>query len=225
MRRSYLILLAFLLLLMMSAETGATDPKLRETARGVLSKHGNAVVTAQITTVDPNADTEEVTGTVLSEDGLTVLSLAARRISGGLKIKGAKMILANGREIMAKLVGQDDDHDLAFLMPTEKIKNLPYLKLPEKAQVDLLDEVLLLYQMVEARRTAIVICRVSAEPDKKGNPAALDLGELGLGGPVFDASGRPIGIVTSASPNPLNQEAVIRSGEVIEAALKKIRMK
>jgi hypothetical protein len=118
MRKSCLVPLAVFLLLMISSETGATDPKLREAARRALGKYGNAIVTVQITTVDPdvetqNVNTQAVTGTVLTEEGLTVISLMARLSLGSdVKIKGAKIILANGREIMARLVGRDDENDL-----------------------------------------------------------------------------------------------------------------
>ena len=79
MRKSCLVLLAVFLVLVISSETEATDPKLKETAHRVLSKHGDAIVTVQITTVDPDAEaqsvnTQVVTGTVLSEGGLTVIS-------------------------------------------------------------------------------------------------------------------------------------------------------
>ena len=105
------------------------------------------------------------------------------------------------------------------------MSRLAHLTFPKEVEVDLLDDVLLLFRMSESNRVGILGERVMAEPDKKGSPAVVDVGALGLGAPLFDHAGRPVGIVTASSRNPLTRGTVVRSGEVIEAALKKAQKK
>lgn len=223
-------LFSVLLLLLLSCDLSASDPKLRDTARQVRSKYQDVVVTVEITLGDPDkkkeiSQTETVTGTVLTADGLTVTAFFD--IAGDAQ-SDVKMILPSGRKITAEVVGRDEKHHLAFLMPTlsEKVKDHPHLKLPSKrAEVDLLDDMLLLYRVSGTNRVGVCVCHVTAEGDKKGNPPVLDLGEQALGGPVFDSTGRAIGIVAASGTSLQNMDAVIQSGAVIEAELKRIRSK
>jgi hypothetical protein len=240
---AYRILFPMLSLALFCRELAASDPRLREPARQVRSKYQEAVVTVVMALEDQDgakdSDNDRApggigNGTILTAEGITVTTLPVIFLGrAAAKIGGIKMVLPNGRTIAAELIGRDDEHRLAFIRPaaSEKVKNHPHLKFPaKKTEVDLLDETFLLYRMSGSNRVGVSVCRVSAEGDKKGNPPALDLGdagaELGLGGPVFDTAGRPLGIAALAgSAGPGGLDPVILSGQVIEGSLKKVRMK
>jgi hypothetical protein len=231
MSKSRLGLLPLLALPLLSAGAAAADAKLRETARRVRTKYQDAVimvVAMGVTTSVPDGQAEHreiATGAVLTAEGVTVVSFIQQP---DLKITALRMVLSDGREIRAKLIGRDDEHNLAFVAPTDrKIKNFSFVKF-QKRELDLLDETLILYRMPSDNRIGVCVSRVAAEADGKGKPPALD---INAGGLVFDSKGEPIGFATTTlPPGTLTSgvgevETVIHSGEVIKAGLKKTHRK
>ena len=119
-----------------------------EAAKKVMADYGQAIVRVEgvlTITVDgpvPAGDQEktiDIVGTVVDPSGLTVVSLTSldptaaigkvnARVNGqivAMSIKGevsdAKLRLADGTEIPARVVLKDDDLDLAFLAPKEPL--------------------------------------------------------------------------------------------------------
>ena len=164
----------------------------------------------------------EAVGTVIDESGLTVLSytvldptailnaaMAGAGGGGGLgeekiefksELSGVKIRLADGTEVAAKLVLKDDDLDLAFVMPTEKGKKLPYLDLRAKSdapKVKALDEVISVWRLGQAldRQPAVGIGRVAAVVNKPRTFYVCSGIEGGIGAPAFAGDGTPLGVM------------------------------
>jgi hypothetical protein len=162
----------------------------------------------------------EAVGTVIHESGLTVLSYtqldptgmlnammagAGGGIGGDEKIEfkselsGVKIRLADGTEVPAKLVLKDDDLDLAFVLPTEKGKKLPFLKLEAKGtapKVKALDPIIGVWRLGQAldRQAAVGVGRVAAVVTKPRTFYVCS-GVESLGAPAFLADGTPLGIM------------------------------
>ena len=162
----------------------------------------------------------EAVGTVIHESGLTVLSYtmldptamlnaAMAGAGGGLgeekiefksDLSGVKIRLGDGTEVPARLVLKDDDLDLAFVLPTDKSKKLPFLKLDAKAdapKVKTLDEVVSLWRLGQAldRQPAVATGRVAAVVNKPRTFYVCGGIEQGIGGPAFLADGTPLGVM------------------------------
>jgi hypothetical protein len=163
----------------------------------------------------------EAVGTVIDESGLTVLSYtmldpsamfnAAMQnvnVGGGenkvefkTELSGVKIRLADGTEVPAKLILRDDDLDLAFVMPTEAGKKLPFLKLGEggaagASDVKPLDPLVVIWRLGQSldRQPAVAISRVSAVVTKP-RTFYLCTGVEAMGTPAFTGDGKPLGIV------------------------------
>jgi hypothetical protein len=164
----------------------------------------------------------EAVGTVIHESGLTVLSytmidptamlnaaMASAGAGGGLgeekiefksELSGVKIRLGDGTEVAAKLVLKDDDLDLAFVLPTDKGKKLPYLNLPAGAQgakIKPLDEVISVWRLGQAlnRQSAVGTGRVAAVVTKPRTFYVCSGIEAGIGAPAFLGDGTPLGIM------------------------------
>ena len=158
----------------------------------------------------------EAVGTVIHESGLTVLSYtmldpsammnaAMANVGGGgenkiefkTELSGVKIRLADGTEIPGKLVLRDDDLDLAFVMPTEQGKKLPYVPLEggEAPPVKPLDPIVVIWRLGQSldRQSAVAIGRVSAVVTKP-RTFYLCSGVESLGTPAF-VGGKALGIV------------------------------
>jgi hypothetical protein len=162
----------------------------------------------------------DAVGTVIHESGLTVLSysvldptamLNAMMASAGggvgdeknefkSELSGVKIRLADGTELPAKLILKDDDLDLAFVMPTEKGKQLPHLKLDARpsdaAKVKTLDAVISIWRLSQSldRQAAVGIGRVAAVVNKPRTFYVCS-GVDSVGTPTFLADGTPLGIM------------------------------
>ncbi len=97
----------------------------------------------------------EVTGTVISPDGKTVVALSAADPSAlmrtmsdddiqmSIEINDVKIMLPDGDEIDAQVVLRDNDLDLAFIMPLERPESpMTYASLDEIGEPELFDQVL-----------------------------------------------------------------------------------
>lgn len=183
----------------------------------------------------------EAVGTVIHESGLVVLSYtmldpsamlnaAMANVGGGeenkvefkTELSGVKIRLADGTEIPGKLVLRDDDLDLAFVMPTEKGKKIPYVALGggggagaggdaggagagtgagneagnDGPAVKPLDPLVVIWRLGQNldRQPAVALGRVSAVVTKP-RTFYLVSGLESLGTPAFTADGKALGIV------------------------------
>jgi hypothetical protein len=156
-------------------------------------------------------------------------------VMDGIEIKEVMIRFHDGREVAGRIVGVDRKHDVTFLRPAKELTKLRHMTLTAgAAQLDVLDEVIVLYPLSKAskRRIAVSNLRIAAAPDKKGSVPVLDIpaSNVMLGCPAFDADGRSIGIVTSCAP-PTTSNATLEMGDIenvilgaeqIRAALKRL---
>lgn len=258
-------LLALLALAASSGPAPAEEAKLREVAAAVLGKHGDTVATVKMTVVHRTLVEKkevhrsehpiEVAGTVLSAEGLVVISASALDFLPGLSLdvplkdekleteferKQTRIRYADGREVAAQLLGRDAERDLAFLKPLVKRKGLAYLSLDKThPRLTVASPALVVYSLTRLlhRRPAVAIRAVSAVAEHKGKLAVLDSSQLRLlGCPVFDGTGRPVGIATTLRPlqtphaflgnfENLEPDIVVMDAAAVRAALAEVTKK
>lgn len=210
------------LVLVWAAPVPAQEPSAHETARAVLQRHAESLVTVRLVLKRRfiaqgrergSADTPlELAGTLLTPQGLTVVSDASTNPSVigttpgdaenrvDVDTSDVKIVLRDGRELPARVVLRDQDLDLAFLLPKEAGLKLPALDLEAQAAPvpAPLDELVFLYPMARSlnREVGVALERVRAVTKKPRTFVASDtfLGMQSLGCPVFDARGRVVGL-------------------------------
>lgn len=154
----------------------------------------------------------EIPGVVISPEGLTVTSLAAGDSSsmfGGPAGEGAsarsditeaKLIVANGDEIDAKVVLRDKDLDLLFLRPIKKLaRPMKWVDLRKSTRVGLLDPVVLLTRLgkVVNRTLGAKLLYVQGVVEKPRKRYVISNDFLGgdFGSPVMALDGRIVGLL------------------------------
>jgi hypothetical protein len=190
--------------------SGAAADDIKAAARDVLSKNQDAIIQVKLTAKVGSVDQQiEVAGTVISPAGLTVVSdvstnprglLGGGEEGGRTETTDVKLVLKDGKEIPGKFVLRDRDLDLAFVMPKDsKDLKLTHVKLEKTPVPEVLDELVYLHRLGKAlnREVSVVLGRAEAVVKK---PRVLIVPELWtglqrLGCPVFDASGRAVGLV------------------------------
>jgi len=191
--------------------------------RAVLAKNKNAVVTVEMVVKqqmsfggqshEEEVKTEAV-GTVISPEGLTVLSLSAtdpmiilKNMMGGMadefegnsQLADIKILMLDNSEISANVVLRDEDLDLAFILPKEKpAAPMDFVDMKNSAEPELLDEVLAITRLgkVVQRAHAASFERIEAMVEKPrkffvpgGGPT-----NTGQGSPAFTLDGKFVGI-------------------------------
>jgi S1-C subfamily serine protease len=135
------------------------------------------------------------------------------------------MHLADGREIRARLVLRDQDLDLAFVKPIEPpLPPLNWIDAPA-TRASLLDLLFVIQRTSEANgwSTAAAFGSVQLVVDKPRvyyQVAMPALGGNALGSPVFDATGRFVGVIvmrTSGSRGP-SLTAVLPADDIRDVA-------
>ncbi len=160
----------------------------------------------------------EVTGTVVHPSGLVVVSESAidpnslfaelgEEFSARFEFNSqteygeVKILHEDGKEIPARLILRDKDLDLAFIAPKEKNSKLPFIEFAKPKPPEIFDDLLILGRLGRNlnRASAIVAARHSATVKKprvfhllSPLPGIID---NGLGCPVFDATGAPLGLL------------------------------
>jgi hypothetical protein len=156
----------------------------------------------------------EISGTVISPDGLTMVPLSeidpsemfrrmrsdGDKVSCETRVKDLKLILDKKTEIPATVVLRDPDLDLAFLRPIDKPKEpMKYIDLAKNTTPELLQQVCVLARMgkVADQEIGVMTGEIQAIVSKPRTfyvPSA-ELASGGFGVPIFAADGTVVGVV------------------------------
>lgn len=216
-----MITMAMLLLACMVCRAGEVE----DAARGILEKQQKAVVTVQLVVKEKmsfpgeagqdNESKMEVTGTVISPEGLTLVALSDTdrssmfanfmpdEMSGQFKIESVvsdvKILLDEGKEIDAAVVLRDKDLDLAFVRPKAKPEAaLAFVDLSQAGTAQVLDRVVTLNRLgkVGNRTASVSLEYIEAIVSKPrtfyfpGSAATM----TGTGSPAFTLDGKALGV-------------------------------
>jgi hypothetical protein len=201
----------------------AAAPDIRDTGRALVEKHAGAIVTVKLVLKrrmvvqgQERGSSEmpsEISGTVISPSGLTLVSDSASNPWGmfasdsdvsrvDTDTTDVKLLLPDGREIPARFVLRDRDLDLAFVQPEgddAKDLKLPYIALEGTRTARPMDELLFLYRAGKNlnREISVAVGRVQTVVRKPRQFIVSDWlsATTSLGGPVFDTAGELLGIV------------------------------
>jgi len=182
--------------------------KTAELSQKVMGKWQDAVITARVIIEVYESERKiEILATVIDKSGLAVLSLSSispasmyGAMADETKVKDVTMILPDNEEIPANVVLRDQDLDLAFIKPVDKIKKkLTAIDLSDNAEPEILDQIVSLSRLGSTGGFAPVvsISRVQAVIKKPRtmymtDPIKVLLG--GLGVPAFTIDGKVVGI-------------------------------
>ena len=198
--------------------------------REIMKRFKNAVVTVEMTIeqrmvvsgreMHRSESKTEAIATVIEPSGLSVLSLFTtdptrifdlfdmdefgeedmQKLNWESQITDVKMVLSDGNEVPAKIVLRDEDLDLAFVRPVEKLtKPIPALDLSKAAIPQILDQVVVLTRLgkIASRVHSVSLSRIEAvvrKPRILYVPGSAGV-EGGLGAPVFSLDGKLVGVV------------------------------
>jgi hypothetical protein len=216
MRSKQTLILLASILFAAALPGAARADELATKGRDLAAKFQRTVVTVQVVLKMPSSGgrsgeyKQELTGTVVNPDGLTVLALSAadptelrRRMSSDYKteaeVSDVKVLLDDGTEVPAEIVLRDRDQDLAFLRPkTKPAAPLAAVDLAKSGTARMLDEVIALNRMNKAasRAYSASIERISAVVQKPRTFYVPDnsMSTTSLGSPAFLPDGSLLGI-------------------------------
>ena len=164
----------------------------------------------------PQEQKLEALGTIIAEDGLTVLSLnkvdPTANILSRIRSPGASVnvnytevmiLMQDGTEVPAKLLLKDSDLDLAFVLPIEERKNefkdVVFSRVPKQASEDdlpvILDEVVSIGKLRKTlyRQSTLRRGWVNAVIEKPRTYFVIE--NTSPGTPVFNSMGNWLGVV------------------------------
>jgi S1-C subfamily serine protease len=203
----------------------AAGDELAEKGRAIFNAHREAVITIEVvinqqvsfsgSASRENESKSELTGTVISPEGLTVASLSeidpssifdiimagAQRegMTMTTEVRSAKFLMPDQTEIEAEVILRDKDLDLAYLRPLKKPETpMTYVNFSDADAVEHLDPVISINQLGRVARRAhtVSIERIEAVVERPrtfyipGN----DPTNTGLGSPAFTLDGKPVGV-------------------------------
>jgi len=219
------------------AQPASEPTDVRQAAREILSDRAPAIVTVKLLLRQrfiaegreqhSSESSLELAGTVLTPEGLTVVSDAASNPAAmadsppdaNVRLESetgeVKLVLSDGREAPARFVLRDTDLDLAFLAPAVPLEGHPHVELVEDAAPGPLDDLILLFPLPKAlnREIGVLITAVRGVVRKPREFLAIDVfdGVQSLGCPAFDAAGRAVGLVVlRRSPFPVRPSGGFR---------------
>ena len=194
--------------------------------RKLLKENANCVTRVSVTakveisaggrSMKPLEQKLEALGTIIDEDGLTVLSLnrvdPTANILSRLRTPGASVnvnytevfiLMQDGTEVAAKFLLKDTDLDLAYVLPdnsnSSDLKNIVFSKVPEmadqKKQPLILDEVVSIGKLKQTlyRQSTLRKGLVNAVIQKPRQYFVIE--NTIPGTPVFDRYGKWLGVV------------------------------
>lgn len=164
----------------------------------------------------PQEQKLEALGTIIADDGLTVLSLnkvdPTANILSRIRSPGASVnvnytevmiLMQDGTEVPAKLLLKDSDLDLAFVLPIEERKNefkdIMFSRVPKQASEDelpvVLDEVVSIGKLRKTlyRQSTLRRGSVNAVIEKPRTYFVIE--NTSPGTPVFNSMGNWLGVV------------------------------
>ena len=208
---------------LLAAATAGAD-ETGDRARAVFESHKGAVVMVELVLKekfsmfgDATNESESkvtVTGTIISPDGLTVLSLTATEPNSlyakmgmsedmdiSSEVADVKIVVEPGKELPSSILLRDRDLDLAFARPKAKPESpLPFVDLANAAQPSLLDQVLIIDRAgkVANREHFVGLSRIASVVPKPRLFYLCDATaggfSMGLGAPAFDLEGKAVGV-------------------------------
>ncbi|MCK4999385.1 MAG: hypothetical protein KAS23_07615 [Anaerohalosphaera sp.] len=252
-------LLSLVMVVCMASASLAADEAVIKTAKQIYKTQGDTVVWVSAVSKmelsgmgmllgNQGEQEVEAVGTVIHESGLTVVSSASlnpmsmlgdiaievqgesQKINTQSQLSEVKMILADGTEIDCKLVLEDRDLNLSFIMPEKKedvkLPKFKYISLKEGGKSEILDSLILLDRLGKSlnKQCQVLLSRVSAVVKKPR--IFYCASELNMGGtPVFTENGKILGITSIRKPKAKGIMAmtgitpvVIPAGDVMEIA-------
>lgn len=198
--------------------------ELADKGRDIFKKNQRAIVTVQVVIktkysmsgagAQSNEAKQDLTGTVVDESGLIVLSLSAidpasilqgmmgdedAKFKMDTELSDVKILLEDGTELPAEVVLRDKDLDLAFLRPkTKPAAPMAAIDLAKSATAQVLDQVVTLNRLGKAagRSYSASVERISAVVQKPRLFYIPDSAMTGtsLGSPAFTLDGNVLGI-------------------------------
>jgi len=211
------------LVLSAAATVGADEAA--EQGRAIFAAHKSAVVTLSIVLNQKvsfgggssrnNEAKLEATGTVISAEGLTIMSLSQTDPSSVIEtmmaangqsnvemeteVRDIKIMLGDGTEVPAEVILRDKDLDMAFVRPIEKSKTaFPFIDITNASKPDYLDQIVTLNRLgqVAGREYGVSLERIQAIVKRPrtfylpGN----DPTQTGMGSPAFTLDGKFVGV-------------------------------
>lgn len=192
--------------------------------RKILDANREAVVTLQIVINQkvsfPGSSSQnresrtEATGTVISADGLTLVSLSetdpsslveammagsGQNIQMETEIRDVKILLLDGSEVPAEIILRDKDLDMAFVRPLQKpAQPFKHVDINNSGKPELLDLVVALNRLgqVAGREHSVSLERIETIVKRPrlfylpGDDPTL----TGLGSPIFTLDGKFVGV-------------------------------
>ncbi len=204
----------------------AAQDDLRDAGRQLAKDYQDAIVTIRITISmefafggnNQKRDIKnEISGTVIGADGLTLVPLSSidpsqmyKRMMGNedgdgpkieSQVKDIKLLVGSKRkEVSATVVLRDADLDIAFLRPIEKpAEPMSFINLSDSYKPELLEPVVVLARMgkIADREFGVMsgeIQSIVSKPRTFYVPSA-ELASGGYGVPIFGANKKVVGIV------------------------------
>ena len=243
-------LLLFTLALFLGVSFQALGKKPEILWRKLLKENANCVTWVSVTvkleisaggrSLPPQEQKLEALGTIIAEDGLTVLSLnkvdPTANILSRIRTPGASvnvnytevmLLMQDGTEVPAKLLLKDVDLDLAYVLPImerkDEYKEVIFSKVPSQAKqkVDplILDEVVSIGKLRQTlyRQSTLQRGWVNAVIQKPRKYFVIE--NTSPGTPVFDQRGKWLGVVVYKMVGGRPSEIVtLPASDVLEIA-------
>jgi len=224
------------LALALAPAAGGPSAAGEDAARKLVERHKDAIVLVEavVKVKMPGAGGQsqereqklEANGTVITPEGLTVVSNSGIDPSRGLSRYGVKadvsttdvkIVLADGTEHEAELVLTDKDLDLAFVRPKAQVK-LSCVELKKAAEPALLDTLVSITRLGRkaSREPCVAVCEVMGII-RKPRVRYVSSGQVFQGCPVFSATGEVLGLALVQTDGAVGM-SVLPCEDILEQA-------
>ncbi|WP_372369061.1 hypothetical protein [Candidatus Uabimicrobium sp. HlEnr_7] len=179
----------------------------------IVNANKDAVVSVQLVVKIPamgNFERKlEIPGTVVSEEGLIIVSnaqadpmVAMRRFQQGAQnakteFTDIKIVCNDGTEVPAQIAMQDQDLDIIFIKPKENKKKFSYISLDKTAKPKLLDDVVVIAKLDASTGRAPLIFHTRIMSIIAKPSTYYVIFGISAGVPAFDENGKCFGLLLS----------------------------